>query len=237
MNELFPLIDFFKTIPGAISVTEAIALYKIIQHNLLTDYGEDEIFIDFGSYMGKSSLIAASALAAINKTGSLIMVEPAYDPNGPYRKTGPYFAPDDYLKTVEETVYAFQSFTLKKPIKLILKGLTSDLAIKEMGPLPVSYAFIDTGEHNEESLKPEIDYLKSNVIKGGLIVFHDYKNQYIAPAEAAAKLVKSGDFEMIDIDWEPIISFVIENDLEKGNDSWHHPNNPCPNFIGAVRRL
>jgi len=40
----------------------------------------------------------------------------------------------------------------------------------------------------------------------------------------------------INIDWDKIVSYVNENNLEEGNTSWHHNElkNPC--FVGAVKR-
>jgi len=234
MNELLPLINFFKTLPGAISVTEAIALYRTIQTCLDTKRKEREHFIDFGSYAGKSSLIAITALSCSYRSGMFIMIEPAYDPIGPYRMTGPSFAPDNYLDIIRKRVCSF-SPPLIVPC---LCGSTSERAVKEfLLGLEISYAFIDSGEHSEESIAIEVDYLKNTLLPGGLIVFHDFGNQYKAPAEAAAKLVASGKFEAIHIDWEPIFAFVDENELEEGNDSWHWTDHSHPNFIGAVRKL
>jgi len=234
MIELLPLINFFKTLPGAISVTEAIALYRTIQTCLDTKRKEREYFIDFGSYAGKSSLIAITALSCSYRSGMFIMIEPAYDPTGPYRMTGPSFAPDDYLDIIRKRVCSFS------PPLIIpcLCGSTSERAVKEfLLGLEISYAFIDSGEHSEESIAIEVNYLKDTMVPGGLIVFHDVGNQYIAPVKAANELVQSGLFEKVEINWEPIIAFVIENDLEKGNDSWHWCEHPHPNFIGAVRKL
>jgi len=241
MNELLPLINFFKTIPGAISVTEAIALYRVIQDSLCTKEKYNEVFIDFGSYAGKSSLIAITALSELYRRGLFIMIEPAYDPNGSCRTIGPSFAPDDYLDRIRENVSAFAYNVISKEhpnITPVLFGYTSEEAIKNhLGDLNISYAFIDTGEHSEESIAIEVNYLRDRMLPGGLIVFHDVGNQYIAPTKAAYELVQSGHFEAIKIDWEPIFTFVAEHELEKGNDSWHMIGHLHPNFIGAVRRL
>ena len=108
MNELFPLLNFFKTIPGAISVTEAIALYKIIQTYLITDNKPNETFIDFGSYAGKSSLVAIAALSSINKEGHFFMVEPIYN---------------QHHKTIKEDVCAFINFKRKNITPILLRQL------------------------------------------------------------------------------------------------------------------
>ena len=231
MNELFPLINKFKEIPGAISVTEAIALHQTIQESLETpsftrnhlgiEIPIREIFIDFGSYAGKSSLIAMAALSDLNKRGNFVMVDPIYNKEE-----------NDYPEKIKTNIIKFVSPFI---VPIFVKS-TSEEAIKSLSQLKVSYAFIDTGEHSEESLSPEIKYLEDVIIKGGLIILHDFGNQYIAPKEAAVKLVNTGKFEFIEINWESIIKFVEENKLEEGNISWHMPGMDFPNFIGAIRR-
>jgi len=234
------LIDFFKKIPGAISVTEAIALYNLIIENM-GNINPEETFVDIGSHAGKSSLIALTALSFLKKEGSFIMVDPAYDPISPFRKTSPAFADEYYCSHIFYKVRKF----LNSNIQLCMLGLPSEKFCEEkryedlkFGSMinPLSYVFIDSGEHSEESLKPEIEWVNKHLCVGGIVVFHDFGNQYTAPVYAAEKMILSGQYEPIAINWEEIISYVKENDLEKGNDSWHMVGNPHPNFIGALKR-
>mgnify|MGYP001616543895 FL=1 len=118
----------------------------------------------------------------------------------------------------------------------ILHGLTSEQFVNNHVPLPISYAFIDSGEHSKESIKIETDYLKNHTLPGSLIIFHDYGNQFTATTYALRELVDSEKFEEIKIDWEPIFAFVDTHRLEIGNNSWHWLNHPHPNFIGVIRR-
>lgn len=234
MNSLIPMLEFFKRIPGAISVTEAIALYLLIQNHLTSVAIEDESYLDFGSHAGKSSLIAIAALSNLERKGIFHMIDPAYDEKSPFRQTGNVFAPEDYKEKIFRNVHAFA----RKGMRTIMIGATSEEYIQKKLDLErIAYTFIDSGNHDDESVKIELDYIVPRMITKGLIVFHDFDNQYIAPSKAAARLVESKRFESILIDWDPIINFVIENDLEKRNDSWHMNGHPHPNFLGAVRRI
>lgn len=236
------LINFFKKIPGAISVTEAIALYNLIIENM-GNLNSKETFVDIGSHAGKSSLIAITALEYLQKRGTFLMVDPAYDLNGDFRKTGPVFAPPDYILNIHHNVSIF--LVRNNSIEVFLISSTSEKFceeecfnnLKSKGVFnPLSYVFIDSGEHSEESLKPEIEWVNRHLCVGGIVVFHDFGNQYTAPVYAAEKMILSGQYEPIAINWEEIISYVKENNLEKGNDSWHMVDNPHPNFIGALKR-
>ena len=223
-------IDYFKNIPGAISVTEAIALYRIIVTNLDSSRLFKEAFIDFGSYMGKSSFVAITALSYLNLSGEFLMIEPAYRYG---RRAIPYFTSDSCFEEVKSSVSKF----INADIKVTLHPLTSEEFVAKRLPSDISYAFVDTGEHSKESIKIETDYLDSRMVKGGIIVFHDFGNQYTAPAEAANELVATGRYRKIEIDWEPIFEIVNKDKLEEENNSWHWTDHPHPNFIRAIRRL
>ena len=147
------LIELFKKVPGAISVAEGIALYKIITENLSTPMGIAETFVDLGSYAGKSSLIGVTAINDLNRFGAFIMVEPAYNPKGSFRHTGPYFAADNYVDVITERV---STFITKAGLTVFPYGTTSEEFVMSEGALRISYAFVDTGEHSEASLKPDL---------------------------------------------------------------------------------
>lgn len=226
------VIDHFKTIPGAISVTEAIALYHVILTNFpLSRAGNMMRFVDLGSHAGKSSLIALTALNDLGVIGEFQMVDPAFDTNDTFRNDWKYFGGDNYIERIRNTV---EKFVTNPNLFTQFYGMTSEqfCCRKE----PVDYVFIDTGEHSAESLAPEVAWVERNLVIGGIVVFHDYMNQYTAPKEAADKMVESEKFESVKIYWKPIIEYVKGGNLEKDNNSWHMPGNPNPNFIGALKR-
>jgi hypothetical protein len=100
-----------------------------------------------------------------------------------------------------------------------------------------SFVFVDSGSHQDGLPMQEAKLLEDKLTIGGIIAWHDFKNQFREPAEAADYLVRTGKYEWIDIPWSEIIAYVKENDLESGNNSWHvYDDVPFPNFVGAVRR-
>lgn len=82
----------------------------------------------------------------------------------------------------------------------------------------------------------EVLALEDRMVEGGIIAFHDFRAQFLQVNEAYDYLLGTGKYEEIKIDWNEIVSYVNENELEVGNISWHHQElqNPC--FVGALRR-
>jgi len=218
------LLNKFKQTPGAISVTEAIALYKLIVERKSINGN----FVDLGSNAGKSSMIAAAAFSDNGSTGEFYLVDPLYG---------------------NEMKWQQWAYAANKPLfmSLLLNRLTTfsslQFTFSSLESLPfllefsggIDYCFIDSGDHGPELLNRELNALLPLLNNGALLVFHDYGNQFVAVSGAYAGLLEKG-FSKVDIDWEPIKRFVRNGNLEKGNDSWHCPNVECPNFIGALTK-
>lgn len=98
-----------------------------------------------------------------------------------------------------------------------------------------SYAMLDSGDHDEIVIQ-EIDIIKDRMVSGGVIVLHDLDSQFVKVREGYDYLLSTGDYEEIKPNWEDINMYVKDNNLEEGNTSWHHPEIPFPNFVGAVKR-
>lgn len=230
------LIDHFKSIPGALSVTEAVALYLIITNN---SFPSMQYAIDLGSHAGKSSCIGASALTAAGVQGHFIMVDPLYDADNPEVwkdsvGTSPrnfYCDYPDFLKKTHSNVAKYSD------LLIALHGKSSEQFLRDDPSMRLGYVFIDSDDHNISIVKREIDLLNPKMLNGGIIIFHDYGNQFYGPIDQANKLVASGEYELISIDWGKISGIVDVLGGEKGNDSWHlYDTNPRPNYLGAIRK-
>lgn len=99
-----------------------------------------------------------------------------------------------------------------------------------------SYVMVDSGSHQDGLPMREVKLLEDRMVTNGIIAFHDFDSQFKEVREAADYLVSTGKYEYMPIDWEEIKKYVRENDLETGNTSWHHSDNPFPCFLGAVKR-
>lgn len=75
------------------------------------------------------------------------------------------------------------------------------------------------------------------MLPGGLVFYHDFKNQYKGPRRAYKYLVSTGKYEAVPIDWGFAEKIAKEYQLEENNDSWHMPGVEFPAFIGCARRL
>jgi len=198
--------DIFRSTDGALSCTEAVAIMN------LAAQAPNGIRIEFGTFHGKSALSAATSF----KDGWFCLVDPLFS--------------DTMLSTkVVSDVYSMAN---NVSIKAIDDYSTN--VIKRFGKL--SYVFVDSGSHQDGLPMQEVKLLEDMVVDGGIIAFHDWNSQFKEVKEASDYLVSTGKYEYIPINWQEIIAYVNENNLEEGNLSWHHNElrNPC--FIGAVKR-
>lgn len=234
-----PIDQFYRQvaeIPGAISMTEAVALY-----NAIVAYSPGiGIAVDLGSNTGKSSLVAARALCHSRFDGRFYMVDLAYDLSNPeWSKTvqgdsakmpWPQLRDAEYLKSIKERMAEY--------VDAELVGQSSIQFIPRMETF-AGYVFIDTDDHQKELVMEEARLLENRTAPGGLIFFHDFKNQYTGPALAHQYLLDTGKFENIEMPWDQAIEYVKKRGLEEGNDSWHMSGSGIefPNFIGCVRAL
>ena len=229
------LIDHFKKIPGAISVYEAVGLYLTIinECKIKFTYGAD-----LGSYAGKSSCVGSAALSEINACTHFCLVDPLYgDKDNPYtwrhtRGGNPrswHFDQPNANEIILADASKFSKLTHS------LAGVPSVEFLESCPPL--GYIFIDTDDHGPETIAEELAFIKNKLLPGGIIAFHDYGNQYSAPLLAAEKLVASGEYEQLEIDWPRINQLGDEYGGEEGNNSWQvYAEIPKTNFLGCVRR-
>lgn len=198
----------FKETDGALSCTEAIAIMNIAAQC------KEGLFVEYGTFMGKSAL---SALIGLPR-GLFYLYEPDFD-TGKINK-----------EEVRETLMPFA----KHINHLYLCSEYSINVITEYNDY--SYAFIDSGSHQDGLPMQEVKLLEDRMVEGGIIAFHDWNSQFREVKEASDYLVNTGKYEYIPINWDEIIEYVNDNNLEANNLSWHHRElkNPC--FVGAVKR-
>lgn len=207
---LLPPNDFwpkFKETPGALSCCEAIAIYNIVQNISRGTYAE------LGSHKGKSGMAAAAGL----KPGTFYLVDLIFDD-------------EKIALDVAKRVYHAGSGIETEPVCMYS---TEFIQTKDN----YSYVFVDTGDHSEQLVMSEVKLLEDRMVKGGIIAFHDYGNQFTGVAKAYDYLVSTGKYEVIPIDWNEIFDYVRSINLEEGNNSWHEKGSEeYPKFVGALKR-
>lgn len=214
----FPDLKFwayFKNTNGAISVTEAIFMY-----NACLQVPDEGVWVEMGTAHGKSALVSLMAWEERDRH-DFNLLEPLIKDNS-------------FLNEILKNIEGFKEIFGGKTICNIIDYYSTDFL-----PNNDNYSYImwDSGDHGEELVQKEKELLQERVIKGGIIVMHDLFSQFTACTRAYEQLIASGKYEPILYDWEEIISYVKENNLESGNKSWHHPEIPFPNFVGAVKRI
>ncbi len=225
-------IELFKKTPGAFSVCESIALMNITSQVI------EGNFIECGSNAGKSGMSAAYGLPK----GKFYMIDPIFDLSNieawkhtiqghPDNLAWGYVNDKNFNNEVRDRIY----IASEKRVMPILCGTYSEEEIPKHDNY--SFAFIDSDNHQPERVKAELELLIPRMKQGGIIAFHDFGNQYIAPKQAHAELVQSGQFENIDIEWKEIFDYVRRDNLEEGNNTWHEKGSEeFPKFVGAVKR-
>lgn len=205
--------DVFKNTNGALSCTEAVAIMNLAEQAPIGNYCE------MGVYKGKSCI---SALCGLKKDANFFfLIEPEFN--------------DD--KWCVDIEFLFES------VKSIVGSEIEPILISDYSTncLPLTntkyaWVFSDAGSHQDGLPLAEVKLLEDRMVQGGIIAFHDWNSQFREVKEASDYLVGTGKYEYIPINWDEIIEYVNSENLEEGNQSWHHNElrNPC--FVGAVRR-
>ena len=202
----------FKETEGALSCTEAVAIV-----NIAAQAPGGVNCLEMGTYKGKS---ACAALIGLKEGGFFHLLEPEF--------SDPYFL-DEAHKSIRKT----KKITGKKITCLLSNAYSTDFIERYDN---YCYVFSDAGNHQDGLPMQEVKLLEDRMISGGIIAFHDFKSQFVEVEGAYNYLLSTGKYDEIKIDWDEIISYVKENDLETGNSSWHHNEIDFPCFVGAVKR-
>jgi len=200
--------NIFKNTNGALSCTEAVAIM-----NIAAQCSPKGLAAEFGVYNGKSAM---SAMVAEN-FAEFHLVDTEFSKTISVSDVG-----TNLIKAVPN-----------HPRLVFIVG--SSLDYLDGSNYMFSYVFVDSGNHQDLPMK-EVKALEDRIVPGGIIAFHDLFAQFIQVTEAYEYLLGTGKYEEIKINWDEIISYVNENNLEEGNLSWHHNElkNPC--FVGALKR-
>lgn len=209
----------FKETPGALSTAEALAIMNIASQ------APEGRYLELGTHRGKSALSASVGL----KKGWFGLVDPEFK-DKEWRDEVAIkvsLCADNHNcngKMVQLYVETIDDYSINA-----IKRLVSDF----------SFVFVDSGSHGDGLPMQEAKLLEDRMVEGGIIAWHDYKNQFVEVEQAYNYLLSTGKYEEIPINWQDIFDYVAEYNLEENNSSWHvyqdlpHP----PNFVGALRRL
>jgi len=198
----------FKGTHGALSTTESIAIFNIAH------LAPEGIYLELGTYRGKSAISAALGF----KKGVFYLVDPI-------------FSDSSTAKNVKKMI----SQVSDNKVKAVTVNAYSTRVIQNYND--ISYAFVDSGCHDNGLPMQEVKMLENRIIKDGIIAFHDFGNEFTEVADAYNYLLGTGKFEIVNISWDQIFNYVRENNLEENNNSWHQRGNEeFPKFVGALKR-
>jgi len=227
---------------GAVSTTELAGIVLTAAKEMKSQ--NMGIAVDFGSHAGRSSMAGVLGLSSHLEVVDFFMVDLLYDLTNPEWENTTQKHTDNIpwgyakAKGFIETVYNrvekyrgnFDIFLMGKSSLQFLRGLkTSNTRY--------NYVFIDSDDHQEELVMEEVKELEDKMNQGGLIFFHDFRNQYIGPQKAYVYLRNTGKYEEVLIDWEAAKKLAIESGTVEDPNSWHMPGVEFPCFVGCLRRI
>lgn len=240
LKRLTDIVEKAKQVPGAISVTEMIAIYDLVRKNLTA---ESSTAVDLGAHAGKSSMVASAAMWDMGRKDLFCLVDLMYDVDhrgwwdtvqGKEAKS----RGDDRV-TIPWPIITNPRFHLNvlawcmsvSSLRHVLFGVPSVSFLSE-DKGPFSYVFVDTDDHRAELCLAESKAFEDKVAEGGLVLFHDYGN-YRGPVSAGEYLAATGKYEEIGVNWDKYKKVVEDHGLEGDNDSWAPPEH---RYLGCFRR-
>ena len=139
--------DIFKNTDGALSCSEAIALYNIALSS------PNGLFLELGSHKGKSSQCIALAVSKLKEKGTFIAVEPEFS-NEEWR--------NNFIKIIGRMLPASGfCYHIDYSLNVIPKYDN------------YSFVFIDSGSHSDDLVMSESKMLEDKIEKDGIICYHD----------------------------------------------------------------
>ena len=230
-----PLISALET-PGAVSATELLALAWTSYRELNNPGGS---IVELGSHAGKTSLILGFVSDLMDLRGTLYLVDPLYDfLNASWHLTV------YRRREMVEWEYAKGEGFVHRVSSLIAShvksrfALVGDISINFLKSLnePVSIAFIDSDAHTENLILEEVALLEPKLLSGALLYFHDYGN-FDGPVYAVKRLLATGKYSMVRIEWGDIVSHIKDMGFESLNNTWHMVNDPYPSYLACLKRI
>ena len=214
----------------------------VCMHNLAKQLPLEGDLLDLGTNASKAAMSIASGIADHKGDArSIFCVDPVFDltnreawahslQGSPENCPWWYVAESDFNAKVASRICEISS----NCVNPILCGDYSTNAIPKYGPY--AWVFIDSNDHEESLVRAELEILKSRMLVGGIIGFHDYGN-YPAVGRVMWEFLERNPYEEVIIPWDSIREWVAANGGEEGNSSWHCLQEAFPCHVAAIRRV
>lgn len=204
-------LSLFKSTPGAMSVAEGTALSR------LAASAPPGTCVECGTFAGKSAIAIA---AGLRHARLLHLIDNDFKAAYPELLRLVNDASDGRVNANQLPGTSFEW--------LPILGRDTDGGF--------AFVFLDTGDHSYELCKGECDIVVPHMVPGGLLVFHDFRSQFIGVEKAYDEVLAAGGFEEVIIPWDEIAVETRHGALEEGNNSFHHEELRSPQFLGALRK-
>ena len=165
--------DTYK-IPNYVSKIELNYLQNVIKD--VKDKNKDKSIVNIGVYYGASAAALLLGMNENNITGSLFLIDifKYHNAGGPkikpFREREDILWSDIPLDKVKKNINLFSSPDQKV---IYMKSFSDDVNLEDIGK--ISVIFID-GDHTTHGCLLDVLKYSQKMIKGGIMLFHDYTN-------------------------------------------------------------
>lgn len=129
------------------------------------------VYLEMGTFCGKSAMSAMVGL----QPGEFILLEPLFE-NG-------------------EASLDFSNFPQKKMLVKPLIEYSEEYLAKPLGEM-YAYVFSDAGSHQDGLPLREVKLLEDRIVSGGVILFHDFRSQFVEVEGAYYYLLDTGKYAL-----------------------------------------
>jgi predicted O-methyltransferase YrrM len=171
-----PWADAIEQVEGWLTAAEAALLARCVA---AAPVDLASTAVEIGSYKGRSTLLLALAIAEL---GSPLRLT-AIDPHSGYHFGGG-------LDTYGALVETLRAHGVDSVVDVI-RARSVDVPL--VGP--IALAFVD-GLHDLDSVRADHAHLTPQIVRGGLVVFHDYRELFPGVVEAVNEVMLGDSYEL-----------------------------------------
>jgi len=136
--------------------------------------------VEIGSYKGRSTLLIALAASELGGDRTVVAIDP---------HTGYHFG--DGQDTYDALVGTLQAAGVAAVVD-VRRTRSLDTKLDA----PIALAFVD-GLHDLDSVRADHAHVAAQLVAGGLVAFHDYKESFPGVVEIVDGLLSGGEYELV----------------------------------------
>jgi predicted O-methyltransferase YrrM len=178
-------LSLMRPVGGWFSEEEAELLLATVSR-ALRELAGDFAVVEIGSYLGRSTVLLASAVRDLRPCGQVIAIDPHA---GVVSITGGL---GHGVPTYEAFCANVTAAGLQDAVRVI-RQCSTDVSWDQ----PIGLLFID-GLHDYESVSADFDHFERYIVSGGFVAFHDYAAYWPGVVQLVDELRSDRDYAWVD---------------------------------------